>query len=283
MRLIFILILTSISTLAMCQKSSTSANSIIENIIKQTGAPEVSNTVDIIKEGDPKTKITGIVTCMFATMEVLQKAVETNCNLIIVHEPLYYNHLDNTEQFQNDAVFLAKKKYINDNKLVIWRFHDYIHRINPDGILTGMIEKFGWQKYVDASNPFQFIFPKRTLTDLLEDLKGSFPESSFQVVGDPKMELTNVAFVPGASGSQAHIRRLNDKKIDVVIAGEVPEWETYEYTRDAVSQGKNKAIIFLGHINSEESGMKYCATWLKGFVKDIPISFVECGSSFWTY
>jgi hypothetical protein len=28
--------------------------------------------------------------------------------------------------------------------------------------------------------------------------------------------------------------------------------------RDAVDQGKNKAIIFLGHINSEEAGMDYC-------------------------
>lgn len=199
MRLLFLLSLTALSTLAMSQKSSTSANAVIENIIKQTGSPEVANTVDIIKEGN--TKITGIVTCMFATMEVLEKAVQTNSNLIIVHEPLYYNHLDNTEQFQNDAVFLTKKKYINDNKLVIWRFHDYIHRIRPDGILTGMIEKFGWEEYVDTANPYQFIFPKRTLTDLLKDLKGSFPGSTFQVVGDPEIELTNVAFAPGASGS----------------------------------------------------------------------------------
>tara|TARA_R110000868_G_scaffold8424_4_gene43763 strand:+ start:204 stop:1010 length:807 start_codon:yes stop_codon:yes gene_type:complete len=268
--------------MAMSQKSN-SAGAIIERIIKQTGAAEVSNTVDVIKEGDPNTQVKGIVTCMFATMEVLKKAVKTNCNLIIVHEPLYYNHRDNTEQFQNDAVFLAKKKYINDNNLVIWRFHDYSHQIKPDAIIAGQIEKFGWEKYMDAANYGEFIFPKRTLTELLKDLKGSFPKSTFQVVGDPNMKLTNVAFVPGATGSSAHISKLRKKEIDVVIAGEVPEWETYEYTRDAVSQGKNKAAIFIGHINSEESGMKYCASWLEGFIKDIPISFVACGASFWTY
>lgn len=37
---------------------------------------------------------------MFATMDVLRKAVENNCNFIIAHEPLYYNHLDNTENFK---------------------------------------------------------------------------------------------------------------------------------------------------------------------------------------
>ena len=81
---------------------------------------------------------------MFATMDVLRKAVKKNCNFIIVHEPLYYNHLDNTEQFQNDSVYLEKKKFIDDHKLVVWRFHDYIHHIQPDGILSGMVEKLGW-------------------------------------------------------------------------------------------------------------------------------------------
>jgi hypothetical protein len=69
----------------------------------------------------------------------------------------------------------------------------------------------------------------------------------------------------------------------VVIAGESPQWETYEYARDAVSQGKNKAVIFIGHINSEQAGMDYCATWLKGFIKDMPVKYVECGTAYWTY
>ena len=79
-------------------------------IIKNTGANEIPNTVDVIKEGDPQTQVTGIITCMFATMDVLKQAVAKNCNLIIVHEPLYYNHLDDTKQLQNDPVFLEKKK-----------------------------------------------------------------------------------------------------------------------------------------------------------------------------
>lgn len=81
----------------------------------------------------------------------------------------------------------------------------------------------------------------------------------------------------------AHIRDLANKNIDVVIAGESPQWETYEYARDAVQQGRNKAVIFIGHIYSEEAGMDYCATWLKGFIKDVPVQFVESGPSYWSY
>jgi hypothetical protein len=53
--------------------------------------------------------------------------------------------------------------------------------------------------------------------------------------------------------------------------------------RDAVDQGRKKAIIFLGHINSEEAGMDYCCTWLKSFINEVPVYYVECGPSFWSY
>ncbi|MEM9143716.1 MAG: Nif3-like dinuclear metal center hexameric protein, partial [Bacteroidota bacterium] len=252
-------------------------------IIAHTGANVVPNTVDVIKEGNPSTRINGIATCMFATMEVLKKAVEMECNLIITHEPLYYNHWDSTEQFGQDSVYLEKKDFILKNNLVVWRFHDYIHRIRPDGILTGMIEKLDWGENLETENSYTFTFPEITLQVLLDDLKDTFPKSAFQVVGDPQMKLDKVALLPGSWGSMAQIGQLRKKDIQVVIAGEVPEWETYEYVRDAIAQGRKKAIIFLGHINSEEYGMKFCADWLGQFIQDIPIHFVECGSSYWTY
>ncbi|HUX95027.1 MAG TPA: Nif3-like dinuclear metal center hexameric protein [Bacteroidales bacterium] len=285
-KLLVTLLIVVFPTATMCQnqsKNSKTASSVIELIIKNTGAPILPKTVDIIKEGDPQTKVKGIVTTMFATMDVLKKAVEMNSNLIISHEPLYYNHLDETKQFQNDPVFLEKQKYIMDNGLVIWRFHDYIHMMKPDGISMGMIEKLGWNDYRVDGSLDKFKLPESSLIDLLKDLKLKFPGNAFQVIGKSDLKVTNVAFDCGAPGSMAHIRDLRDTNIDVVIAGESPQWETYEYARDAVSQGRKKAVIFIGHINSEEAGMEYCAKWLQGFIKDIPIKFVESGPAHWTY
>lgn len=259
------------------------ASSVIETIIKQTGSQRVPNTVDVIKAGDPQTPVKGIVTTMFATMEVLKKAVTMNCNLIIAHEPVFYNHRDETAQFKNDPVFLEKKKFIDDNKLVIWRFHDYIHRIQPDAIDYGMALKLGWLKYTDGKEVARFILPETILKHLVQTLKEIFPLNTFNVIGNPEMKLTRVAFSAGAPGSSAHFKLLEDNNVDVVIAGEVPQWETYEYVRDAVTQGRKKAIIFLGHVTSEEPGMEYCAQWLKGFIKGIPVNFVESGPSYRTY
>lgn len=263
--------------------NNTTAEQVITTIIKNTGSSAIPNTVDVFKEGDPQAPVTGIITCMFATMDVLKQAVAEHCNLLIVHEPLYYNHLDDTKALQNDPVFQEKKKFINDNKLVIWRFHDYIHSMKPDGIETGLVAKLGWAGYAVKGTTNQFVFPEITLTELLKKLKQVFPKNAFYVVGNPDMKLTKVRLAVGAPGSARHIALLEDKNVDVVIGGEAQQWETYEYMRDAVDQGRNKAIIFLGHINSEQSGMDYCCSWLKGFIKNVPVYYVESGSSFWSY
>jgi len=271
---------TSVCISGQTAKPMTAA-AVIESIIKQTGSEPVPNTVDVIKAGDPQTPVKGIVTTMFATMDILKKAVEMNCNLIIAHEPVFYNHRDETAQFKNDPVFLEKKKFIDDNKLVVWRFHDYIHRIRPDAIDYGMAVKLGWLKYNDGKAVERFVVPETTLKELIMTLKTIFPGVAFDVTGNPEMKLTKVAFSAGAPGSTVHYRMLEEN--DVVIAGEVSQWETYEYVRDAVSQGRKKAIIFLGHVTSEEPGMEYCAEWLKGFINNIPINFVASGPSYRTY
>lgn len=276
--------LLAFSFLAAGQKSmDKSAAGIIETIIRQTRTASIPNTVDMIKAGDPGTQVTGIVTTMFATMEVLKKANELGCNLIIAHEPLYYNHTDETKQFQNDPVYLEKKKFIDEHLLVVWRFHDYIHRLKPDAIDYGMAFRLGWADHASTNDFNRFEIPRTSLKELLVYLKRIFPENAFHIIGNPDMKLSKIAFSAGAPGSSAHIRLLRDPSVDVLLAGEVPQWETYEYARDAVSQNRNKAVIFLGHVSSEEPGMEYCAEWLREFIKDIPVYFVASGPSYWTY
>jgi len=67
----------------------------------------------------------------------------------------------------------------------------------------------------------------------------------------------------------------------VLLVGETREWETVEYAADAVSEGRKKALIVIGHIPSEQAGMEECTRWLKGFVKGVPVEFVAAKQPFW--
>lgn len=261
-----------------------SANQIIDLIKKNVTCPWSAQTADTFKSGNPDDVVTGVAVCMFADMKVLQQAVADKCNLIIAHEPTFYSHLDETKALENDPVFQGKIKFIKENKLIIWRFHDHIHRTKPDGIYMGMIEKLGWRKNQTDSSMIRFQFEKQTLTAFINRLKLTFPGSSFRVIGNPDMIVTHVALSVGAPGTERHRNLLEEKDIDLLVAGEAPEWETYQYAYDAQLQGKNKAVIFLGHAVSEAYGMNYCARWLKGFLpKDLNIRFIENASSYTTY
>jgi putative NIF3 family GTP cyclohydrolase 1 type 2 len=96
------------------------------------------------------------------------------------------------------------------------------------------------------------------------------------------MKVTKVALSPGAAGFVRETHALERDDVEVLLVGETREWETVEYAADAVTQGRKKALIVLGHIPAEQAGMEECARWLKGFVKDVPVEFVETKEPWWS-
>ncbi len=261
-------------------KSSKTADDVVQLLKQNVTCKWADQTVDTFKAGDPTTEVSGIAVCMFADMKTLKKAVKQKCNFIITHEPIFYSHTDETTSLTNDPVYLEKAKFIADNKLVVFRFHDHIHRTNPDGIYEGMLNKLDWKKDAVNGSTTLFQFKENTLESFAKELKTKLDLNSIRLIGDPKMIFTKVGFSVGAPGGSSHIRMLRNREIEVLVAGEAPEWETYSYANDALEQGKKKAVIFLGHIKSEEAGMEYCAQWLETFVKDVPIYFIENDSNF---
>ena len=257
------------------------ANEIVNLIKNNVTCKWQSKTVDTFKGGNPDDEVKGIATTFMATSDVLKKAKSKGLNFIITHEPTYYNHFDETAEFENDKVVAEKMRFIKENHLIIFRFHDHWHMTNPDGIITGMITKLGWGKYLKDKNDLIFVLPEMTIKELASSLQKKFNATAVRVVGNPYMKVTNAALVVGAPGSIPQIKSLEREDVEVLIAGETHEWETVEYVRDAVSMGKKKALILIGHLNSEEAGMDYCAGWLKGFIKNIPIEFIPSGDPLW--
>jgi hypothetical protein len=49
-----------------------------------------------------------------------------------------------------------------------------------------------------------------------------------------------------------------------------------------ISSGKKKALIILGHVVSEQAGMKYCAEWLRTFITEVPVEFIAAEEPYWS-
>ena len=268
---------------AMAQNKRPTAREVAAAIQEHIGIPWQKETVDTFKAGNPDTPVTGIAVTMMATIDVLERAAANGQNLVITHEPTFYNHLDRPDGMdENDAVWKEKRAFLENHGMVVWRFHDHWHRRKPDGILAGMVHAMGWEKYQQEENPYLFTMPERTLAALAAEVAKKLGSPVVRVVGERGMKVTRIAFSPGSAGFVRETHALEMDNVEVLLVGETREWETVEYVADAVSERKRKALVVIGHVPSEQAGMEECARWLKMFVKDVPIEFVPAKQPFWT-
>ncbi|HUN61725.1 MAG TPA: Nif3-like dinuclear metal center hexameric protein [Candidatus Sulfotelmatobacter sp.] len=266
---------------AAAEKKPT-AREIVAEIQKQVGVPWQEKTVDTFKAGNPDTPVTGIAVTMMATMDVLERASAQGLNFVITHEPTFYAHLDVPEGMpESDPVWTEKRAFIEKHGMVVWRFHDHWHMRHPDGIEAGTVSALGWEKFQSPQSQYLFVLPQTTLKQLAEDVAKKLDSPVVRVVGNPDMKVTEVALSPGAAGAEAEFHALERDYVQVLLVGETREWETVEYAADAVTQGRNKALIVIGHVPSEQMGMVECTKWLQGFVKDVPVKFVAAKEPFW--
>lgn len=252
---------------------------VIDIILKEIPGGARSQTVDTIKSGSGSQEVTGIVSTMFATVKIIEEAARRKANFIIAHEPTFYNHTDDTNWVANNAIVKQKQELLEKHKIAVWRFHDYWHTIRPDGVLHGVLKKTGWASYYQAGSNLITI-PTVSLQNLAEHFKKSLGISHVKVIGNLAQNCQRIGLIPGAAGGQAHLRLVESEHPDVLVVGEVHEWETAEYIRDTLALGGKTSLIILGHSVSEEPGMSWLAEWLQPKIPNIPITHIESGDPF---
>jgi putative NIF3 family GTP cyclohydrolase 1 type 2 len=272
-----LLAVPAINVFAM-QKEYTVQN-VIDLILKEIPIPPFKQSVDTIKSGSNDQIVTGIVTTMFATVEVIKKAIALNANFIIVHEPTFYNHTDDMNWTGNNEIVKQKKELLNEHGIVVWRFHDYWHAYRPDGITYGVLKRANWLQF-NKNAEKTFTIPVSSLKQIVEHLKKSLNIDHVRVIGDLSANIGKISLLPGAWGGQNQISTTEKEKPDLVIVGEVHEWEMAEYIRDARLLGSKTSLIVLGHSVSEEPGMEWLREWLQPKLEGIKVTHIASNNPF---
>jgi len=253
---------------------------VIEAVISGIpGAPR-TDTVDVVKAGDPQQPCTGVVTTFLGTLAVLRQAKAMGANLVISHEPVFYNHLDKTDWLAGDRVFEKKKRFLDESRLVVWRAHDTWHTLRPDPVTAGTVAVMGWERYVKPRGGDVCEIPPVPVSELALRLKQKLGSHGVRYVGDPAQGVRRLALNVGASGGESHLRMLRQRDVDALVVGELHEWETSEYVRDSMAAGWPKAVIVVGHQASEEAGMRALADWLRPRVAGVSVTHLPAGDAF---
>jgi putative NIF3 family GTP cyclohydrolase 1 type 2 len=252
---------------------------IMDKFIGQVPGGVKSNTVDTLKSGSPDTVVTGIVTTMFATIGLIEKAIKLGANFIIAHEPTFYNHTDNTDWLKDDDVYQYKANLLKEHNIAVWRNHDYIHTMNPDPVTTTALKLLDWDQYADKDIPNILTMSSTPLHELISHAKKVLRIDTVRYIGDLSAQCRRVIFMPGAAGGQRQIETISKEKPNVLFCGEISEWETAEYARDARAKGDNINLVVLGHIASEEPGSQFMLEWLDKNIPGVKVDHISPGNS----
>jgi putative NIF3 family GTP cyclohydrolase 1 type 2 len=271
---------------------------VIDSIIRETGVIlNQEKTVDQIIIGDPDTEVTKIVTSFMATVDVILEAVRLGANFIITHEPTWFNGRDEKEWLFNDPIYIKKKQLIEENQLVIWRFHDYMHAVSDDMIYQGFDQDMSWSNYRERKNISKeeknpllkaqvcYEIPELKLKDLVIKVKNSLDVKCVRVIGNQEGICRRVGVLVGGGslglGDEKNTMEfMHRENLDTVICGDITEWTLSAYIRDAGMLGFNQSMIIIGHERSEESGMKHLVGWLQKLLPSETVSFIDAKEPF---
>ena len=81
------------------------AYEIMEKLFAFSDDRDYSKSCDTCKAGDPNKEVCKVAVSMFATPDVVREASNWGAQLLIVHEPTYYNHPD----YQSDEKIECEK------------------------------------------------------------------------------------------------------------------------------------------------------------------------------
>ncbi|HEU4891019.1 MAG TPA: hypothetical protein VFT47_05685 [Vicinamibacterales bacterium] len=179
-----------------------------------------------------------------------------------------------------DPVYAGKNEFIAKHKLVVFRLTHHWNQRKPDPRARGLAAAMNWMKYNTGDDGLRYEIPAITLEALAGQLtKNLGTRGGVRAIGKRTMTVRRVGLLPGYTMIQASIAMLPD--VDVIVAGEVQEWESATYAQDVAFAGLEKGFISIGRVVNEAPGMQVCADWLKTVVPEVPVRFISAGDPYW--
>ena len=251
-----------------------------------------SRTVDRFIIGDPGTRIKKIATCWMSDWKTCRKAIESGANVLVTHEPTFYTHWDLDEK-EGDyfrapdftrKLYLEqvdkKKKWINENGLVIIRNHDTMDALKDVGIPFAFGNFLGFNNsMIIASRTYYNVYrtekqPAATFARYLAHKLSEIGQPGVAFYGDPDRQIASVGV---GTGCICDPLEFADLKPDLFIAIDdvVRTW-----TQTAFASDTGQPLVVINHGTTEEMGMRMLNKIIKQKFPDIETLHINQGCTY---
>ncbi len=249
----------------------------------QAGNP----TCDGVIVGDVERECTGVAVTCSPSVAVIREAARRGYNLLLCHEPTFYDGMDETEWLTGDPVYVEKAALLRETGMTVYRDHDHLHSDVPDGIFSRVTRALGWEDY-RVENPDLpagfFVLPPTTVGDIARRYCEAAHIDGLRLVGDPEMPVERAAFLFHFSGGPLDrelLRTVEKWDVEVILTGETVDWTVVAYVQDALALGRKRALVTPGHYNWEEPGMEGLAGELaQALAGRAPVAFLQSGNQY---
>jgi putative NIF3 family GTP cyclohydrolase 1 type 2 len=232
--------------------------------------------VDGLKWGSLKVEMRGVVITWMATCDVIQQAIELGSNVIITHEPTFWNHWDDDDEFEGDPVYLKKVTLLKRQHINVYRVHDVWDNFPDYGVAARWADALGLGNRVafDGTIPVHAIEPQ-PLADFAEHVRSVMKLPVLRMTGDPESTIERVAVGVGAWGGLHFVQLAMDQDADAFICGESIEWQAIRYAQEA-----NFPVLTTNHFVSEHYGMLGLTDFIRERFPDLRVTYVDARDPF---
>lgn len=249
----------------------------VVSLLRPEGSGELKS--DALLAGTPDSPVHSVAIAFSASHAVIRRAIADGADLLVTHEGVYYSHFHDPTGLAGDPVAGEKSELIARSGLAIYRCHDFWHRKSPDGIMEGLVRAFGWENEKlrhEAVHSVVELARAESAGDIVRRLKERLRLPGVRVAGDMTQPCRRIGLTAGyRGGGELALPLFERERLDLLVVGEGPEWETPEYVADAAAQGRARALVVLGHAESELPGMRWLADWLGERMPGVRVRFLE--------
>jgi len=181
-------------------------NGIRDYLLAHSPWVKPDKTVDTIKIGDPDKPVHKAGVCWYPSIENIRAAHDAGCDLLVCHEPTFWEHQAAEPTWRNKAPGAAKREFLEQTGMTILRAHDTWDQWPEIGIRDAWARFLGLDKRVYASTADNYYgvyeVPKQTLREFARYVAGKVKpigEDSVRVMGDPERAVSRPAVGVGCA------------------------------------------------------------------------------------
>ena len=245
-------------------------------------------SVDRIIVGDPDTIVRKIGTAWMPYWETCREAVSQGVNVLVVHEPTFYTHLD-LDAKNTDFLYAPdpgrrsyldmrekKKSWIEDNGLVIIRCHDVWDKIPGTGIPYALGNALGFmEEDLLRSDTYYNVYrtpdtPAIEVAKMIASKMKPVGQPGVAFYGDEDYKVRSVGVGTGCICNPLNFMHL-EPDLFVSIDDSISTWVQTAYAEDS-----GRPLVVINHGTSEEFGIRLLHEHLKKtFPEHYPVHFSQ--------